>query len=234
MLTLVLLPGLDGTGDLFDPFLETFGAQTKVQVQVVRYPKDVALGYEELQDFVRKVLPVNEPYVLLGESFSGPIAIALAAESLPSLKGLVLCCTFARNPRPGLSSARVLLPFIPFQSMPLVALSQVLLGRFGTATLRRAIAGAVAQVSSAVLRARMRAVLAVDVSALLPRVLVPCIYLCASRDRLVPESAFAHIKTLLPSVAVVKIDGPHCLLQANPAEASAAISEFTRKVGSAL
>ncbi|WP_414858752.1 alpha/beta fold hydrolase [Paucibacter sp. TC2R-5] len=232
MLTLVLLPGLDGTGDLFDPLVEAFHGQVKVQV--VRYPRDVALGYEELQDFVRKLLPVNEPYVLLGESFSGPIAIALAAESPPSLKGLVLCCTFARNPRPSLSGASALLPLVPFRSMPSVALSQMLLGRFSSPTLRRAVAGAVGQVSSEVLRARVRAVLAVDVSAALARVRMPCIYLRAMQDRLVPKSAAAHIKVLLPSVEVVQIEAPHCLLQARPKDASVVVSKFMREVGSAL
>jgi pimeloyl-[acyl-carrier protein] methyl ester esterase len=228
MLTLVLLPGLDGTGDLFDPLVEAFHG--KVKVQVVRYPKDVALGYEELQDFVRKLLPVDEPYVLLGESFSGPIAIALAAESPSALKGLVLCCTFARNPHPSLSGVTALLPLVPFRTIPSAALSQLLLGKFSSPTLRRAIAAAVGQVSSDVLRARVRAVLAVDASAALARVGVPCIYLRATQDRLVPKSAAAHIKVLLPSVAVVQIEAPHCLLQANPKEASMVVSKFMREV----
>lgn len=232
MLTLVLLPGLDGIGDLFDPLLQSFSDQ--FNVQVVRYPTDLALGYEALQEFVRNALPVNEPYVLLGESFSGPIAIALAAESPPSLKGLVLCCTFARNPWPILSNARGLLPFLPIGNMPSVALGHFLLGSFSTPSLRHAISTAVGKVSSAVLRARMSEVLAVDASALVPRIRVRCIYLQALHDRLVPETAFAHIKAFLPSVEVVKIDAPHCLLQANPAAASEVISNFMREVRSAF
>ncbi len=31
-------------------------------------------------ELVRAALPAGEPYILLGESFSGPIALALAAE----------------------------------------------------------------------------------------------------------------------------------------------------------
>ena len=232
MLTLVLLPGLDGTGDLFDPLLKCLRDQFKVQV--VRYPADIALGYEALQEYVRKALPANEPYVLLGESFSGPIAVALAAESPPLLKGLVLCCTFARNPWPILSSARTLLPFLPIGGIPSVALGQFLLGSFSTSSLRLAISTAVGKVSSVVLRARIGEVLAADVSALVSRIRVPCIYLQASEDRLVPETAFTHIKALLPSVEVVKIDAPHCLLQANPEASTEVISNFMQEVQSAL
>jgi pimeloyl-ACP methyl ester carboxylesterase len=63
---------------------------------------------------------------------------------------------------------------------------------------------------------------------------MPCIYLRAMQDRLVPKSAAAHIKALLPSVEVVQIEAPHCLLQANPEEASVVVSKFMREVGSAL
>ncbi|MEJ8858467.1 alpha/beta hydrolase [Variovorax robiniae] len=226
MATLVLLPGLEGTGDLFDPFLTVFG--NRARTQVLRYPTDVVLGYDELQDLVRKALPVDEPYVLLGESFSGPIAIALAAEAPPLLKGLVLCCTFARNPRPGLAGARVLLPFIPFLGMPSFALSQLLLGKFSSPGLLSAISSAVERVHPAVLRDRLQAVLSVDSSALLARVRVPSIYLQASTDRLIPRGAFAHIHALLPSVALMKIEAPHCLLQASPDAATSAISNFMR------
>ncbi|MEJ8845672.1 alpha/beta hydrolase [Variovorax rhizosphaerae] len=228
MATLVLLPGLEGTGELFDPFLKVFGDRTRTQV--VRYPTDVVLGYDEHQDFVRKALPVDEPYVLFGESFSGPIAIALAAEAPPSLKGLVLCCTFARNPRPGLAGARVLLPFIPLLDMPPFALSHLLLGKFRSPALLSAISRAVEQVRPAVLRARLQAVLCVDSSALLARVRVPSIYLQASEDRLIPKSALAHIQAVCPSVAAAKIEAPHCLLQSSPDAAASAISSFMREL----
>jgi pimeloyl-ACP methyl ester carboxylesterase len=100
MITLILLPGLGGTGELFEPFLAALGSA--VAVKVIRYPGDVALGYDALGRFVRAMLPEGEPFVLLGESFSGPIAISLAATGGTQLRGLILCCSFARNPRPSL------------------------------------------------------------------------------------------------------------------------------------
>ena len=93
---LILLPGMDGTGELFGPFLNAL--RNRFNAQVIRYPTDLALGYQELSTFVRNALPVDEPYVFLAESFSGPIAIAIAAEAPPSSRGSILCCTFARNP----------------------------------------------------------------------------------------------------------------------------------------
>src|ERR1700722_12941492 len=94
--TLILLPGLDGTGKLFAEFLKAL--DLGVSASVVSYPPEVPLGYHELEPIVRAALPAHDPFVLLGESFSGPLAIRIAADPPPALKGLILCVTFASNP----------------------------------------------------------------------------------------------------------------------------------------
>src|SRR5262245_16901579 len=99
--TLVLLPGLDGTGDFFQPLLEALG--DSVRSSVVSYPIDGGYDYATCLALTRAKLPADGPFVVLGESFSGPIAITLAAQGLPGLAGIVLASTFARNPRPRLS-----------------------------------------------------------------------------------------------------------------------------------
>ena len=92
MKKLLLLPGMDGTGRLFAPFLEAIGPA--VDVQVVRYPGNGSSGYEGLVELARAALPTDGDFFILGESFSGPVAISLAAAHPPGLMGLILCCTF--------------------------------------------------------------------------------------------------------------------------------------------
>ena len=96
---LVLLPGMDGTGLMFGPILPFLEG---LDPRVVRYPAELT-SYPDCLAFARAQLPLDRPFLLLGESFSGPIAIALAAERPEGLQGLVLCVTFARNPSPGLA-----------------------------------------------------------------------------------------------------------------------------------
>lgn len=48
---LVLLPGMDGTGTLFEPLLDVLAAEW--EPIVVRYPPDEALGYDALLEVVR-------------------------------------------------------------------------------------------------------------------------------------------------------------------------------------
>src|SRR6202000_2904266 len=74
---LVLLPGLHGTGKLFTEFVEAL--RSTVDCVVVAYPKDQPLGYGELEGLVISALPKDRSFVLLGESFSGPLAIRIAA-----------------------------------------------------------------------------------------------------------------------------------------------------------
>ena len=219
---------MDGTSHLFLPF--TAALNPGARVRTVRYPVDEPLGYEALASVARSALPPDEPFILLGESFSGPIAVMLAAEGHAQLKGLVLCCTFVRNPLPWLARLRALIGVLPFGGAPLWVMDHLLLGKFATQSLRAALALAVGQVAPGVMRARLRAVVAVDVAAQFGNVRVPCLYLQAAHDRLVPPEAASLIAALKPDTQVVRVNAPHCLLQAAPADAAAAVEEFSRQV----
>jgi pimeloyl-ACP methyl ester carboxylesterase len=74
---LVFLPGLDGTGLSYGPLGEVMPVNARVTV--VRYPVDQKLSFAELVHCAYEQLPRNKPFVLIAESFSGPIAISLAS-----------------------------------------------------------------------------------------------------------------------------------------------------------
>jgi pimeloyl-[acyl-carrier protein] methyl ester esterase len=71
--TIVLLPGMDGTGALFEPLLGVIPAC--FSTQIVQYPPDRPLSYEQLLPLVREQVPVDRRLVLVAESFSGPLAL---------------------------------------------------------------------------------------------------------------------------------------------------------------
>lgn len=229
MTTLVLLPGMDGTGALFDPLVEALAGT--IQVKVVRYPLAAPAGYAELERFAEASLPGEGPLILLGESFSGPIAISLAANHSERVRGLILCCTFARNPYPALSLLKHLMRLVPFKLVPTHIAEAALLGRFATPKLRTALSAALAGVSSIALQSRLKAVLAVDAAPAMGRVGVPILYLRASEDRVVPDAAGDFIRSIQPAAHMVQISGPHCLLQAAPRAAASAIQQFVQAVG---
>lgn len=222
--TLVLLPGMDGTGDLFAEFAARL--QDAFDVVVVRYPPSQALGYAALTELARAALPREGPYVILGESFSGPIAVALAAQASPRLQGLVLCCSFVRNPHPWLGGLRRLVPWLPVPVALLGWLTRGLLGRGAGAVLRQQVSQAVAQPSPAAWRARLQAVLSIDATETLAACRVPVLYLRATQDWLVPRSALAWVTQHGSQVREVAFPGGHFLLQRHAERAAAAVRAF--------
>ena len=70
----------------------------QLRADVVAYPVDSVIDYAGLTDHVRTLLPRESPFVLVAESFSGPIALRLASAPPHGLKGIVLVCTFAASP----------------------------------------------------------------------------------------------------------------------------------------
>ncbi len=222
-----MLPGLDGTGKLFAEFIRAIGAD--VQVQVVIYPRDEPLGYGELEALVRAALPTDRRYFLLGESFSGPLAIRIAADPPRGLAGVILCGTFAKNPFPWLRWARPILVRLPVRSMPRWLRALLV---WGSASPQRAPAHAeraLAGVAAAVIRRRIGEILAVDESRSLARVDLPMLVLTATRDRIVPRAATRRLLDSACGAQTREIDGPHLLLQSRPRECAGPVLQFLRR-----
>jgi len=230
MPTLVLLPGLDGTGDFFQPLLESLGQKTRTRV--VRYPIDGGFDYATCLELARAALPTDGPYVLLGESFSGPIAIELAAAAPKGLKGIILVATFASNPRPRLSFIRPLLPYLPFHgTRSSVALSRfMVLGRWITPAIRELHLKILSMVPAGTMHARILAVADCDAREALGRVRVPILCFVAKHDRLIPRSAARAIQKYSHAARVVVLNAPHCLLQCVPNAAARQIKEFMQEL----
>ncbi|MEZ5515686.1 MAG: alpha/beta hydrolase [Steroidobacteraceae bacterium] len=226
---LVLLPGLDGTGDLFNPLIAALG--DGYPSVVVRYPCDEPLGYSALTDRVRALLPDDQPYVLLGESFSGPIAISLAAEQLPSLRGLILCGSFASSPWAWMATVGKLDAVLPVHLVADLLGARLLMGRFATPALRALLYASVHRVAPEVFRVRVHEALRVDVTRELAAVQVPALYLRATEDRVVPPTAGHKFASALQRATLVDVVGPHCLLQCSPEATAKEIHAFLRPLG---
>lgn len=224
MTTLVLLPGMDGTGALFAPLLQELSPA--IQPLVVTYPPNERLGYAELVDRVEMQLPTATDYVLLGESFSGPVATLLAGLNPPGLRGLVLACSFVRTPRPVLAPFRPLARLLPNPALALSPLGFALMGKHATPPLRRALAEAISSVDPGVMRHRAAVALSADASSSLATVRCPVLYLQASEDKVVPARCAAEVQRLCPQAQIAKLPGPHFLLQTQAAAAATRIESF--------
>jgi pimeloyl-[acyl-carrier protein] methyl ester esterase len=215
---------MDGTDELFAPLLDALNG--RVETLVIDYPRDEPLGYEALEVLVRERLPASERFVLLGESFSGPIAISIAAKPPENLAGLVLCCTFASNPIGALSPLSKVARFLPAERVPRFAMSHALMGRDATPELRAALDKAMSSVSPQAIRVRAATVLSLKNNGKLALLDKPMLYLRARRDQVVPRKSGDEILCAHEHAQLVEIDAPHFLLQTRPTEAAREILKF--------
>ena len=223
---IILLPGLDGTGRLLADFAAAL--RREYEVEVIRYTAE-QVAYSAIETWLEPLLP-KEDHVIVAESFSGPLAIGIAAGKPPALRGVVLVASFARTPRKlpcGLWRALGWLPVWPALmarlSTPLV------IGRFGSEAFQDSYRSVLREVPLRTLLARLCAVSWVDRRDRLPEIAVPLACLRATRDRLVPARASAEVEAWCAEVH--PLDGPHFLLQARPEEAATAVSGFIARLG---
>ena len=226
--TLVLLPGLDGTGLVFEPLLKQLPAT--IEPLVVRYPGDKPMSFQGHIDFVKACLPEGRPFVLLAESFSGPIGLQLLANPPANLAAVILVATFARYPKPFLLDLARLLPQGPlrklFASIPFCR--YFCLGcadREAVSLFQKALA----DVELEVLSKRLQILAELPPPPETP-FSGPCLYLQAGHDHLVPKRAAAALRNHLPQIEQMQIPGPHIILLAQPEDGARVISSFIERI----
>jgi pimeloyl-ACP methyl ester carboxylesterase len=231
---LVLLPGMDGTGELFKPFLNAI--ESSWTTTTVRYPNHIILSYDELMAYVSSAIPSSEPFVLFAESFSTPLAIRCAARNPPNMKALVICAGFVCSPVTGLrrfAASHLAMHLIGLGRLNFLSsfwLKLLLVGQRAAPSLLDEIRVAISSVRPEVLSARLRATLCCDVRPALGQIRVPLLYIQAGGDRLIPQGHLEEIRRIQPSAEPAIIDGPHLILQREPRRVAELVERFLRQL----
>lgn len=222
----LLLPGLDGSGRLFAPLLAA--GPRGLAPRVIPLPADAPRSYEQYLETLRRALPRRGAWALLAESFSGPLAVRLAAERPRGLVALVLVATFLHRPlQPWLAPLAPLVGQAMF-TFPLLppAIRLLLAGGGAPDAVVRAIQEATGAVPAAVLARRAREALAVDVRQALAGTDLPLLYLGPTGDRLIRTDVADEVLAARPDAEVALLDGPHAILQVRPQACLALLEPF--------
>lgn len=219
-----------GTGNLFADFVKAL--PSTFSTQVVEYPNDISLSYPELLDLVRFSVPTSEPFVIVAESFSTPLAIQFAATNPTNLKGLVLCAGFATSPVRGLLRfvTPFLAPILSYLPVSGIAGRIAVFGSTAPERLQSSLRDAVASVRPRVLMDRVQTVVACDALEQLRAVKVPILYMQARCDHLVNAVCLDEIRRANPKIEVVVVDGTHMLFQQMPRETAEIVAKFVRRL----
>jgi pimeloyl-ACP methyl ester carboxylesterase len=222
-IAIAVLPGMDGSGLLLTDLVQRLALQRSVRL--ISYPNE-PLSYDDLTQFVVERIP-DRRFAILGESFSGPIAIEVAATQ-PRVAALILASSFARHPIPKLLAP--LAGMLDLRWVPTRIVETALLGSAGAPDLRENLGRVLAEIPRAVVTTRFREVLRVDKRDRLRAISCPMLYLRGRFDLLVRKSRLNEITSSQPNCQVRVLDAPHMLLETHAAEAAVVISQFCDQV----
>ena len=210
---IVLLPGLDGTGNLFNPLLKALPQNT--EVIVISYP-ETKLNYKDLVSFVLTQLP-NEDYILVGESFSGNVAYQIALTKPEHLKSVIFVATFLSNPRPLVLKLFNLLPSALLSvTPPKLIIKLFMLGFTANKNTIQLFLESLKQVPADVLSFRLKEIGKLQLIS--ETCEIKATYIQAANDYLVPSKALQEFERMFSNLTVVKVKGPHFILQSKPVE----------------
>ena len=222
--TLVLLPGLDGTEIFLQPLLKAL--PDCVRPLVVSYPASGSNRYADLLAIVRQAVVGLDHFHVLGWSFSGPLALMLAAEEPQRVRSVILSASFVRPPRPNVAKLRFALVGPAIWLWRAARRLPLWLSRPRSDPFRQAKSQTWRLISAHVLARRVREVMKVDAREALRACRQPVLYIAASRDGIVPRRCIDEILSIRPSVKVTTIEGEHFAMYANPQPAAQAIAAF--------
>ena len=178
--TLVLLPGLDGTeprcsGRCWDRCRRGSGRSSSPT------RSSGPNGYDDLLPLVQHAVAGTPRFHILGWSFGGPLALMTAAANQEAVRGIILCASFARAPRPDLAPWRFALRPPVVATIRALRRAPALVRGYPTEDLRRARAETWRRVGARVLSSRTRAALAVDARPHLASCAAPVLYVASSQ-----------------------------------------------------
>lgn len=220
---IILLPGLDGTGKLFAPFIAKL--PTSLEPIVIQYPKIKEFTLNEYANFVTSQLPEGK-FVLLAESFSGLVALQLLPKISSRLTCLFFLNTFADSPIPYFLRFFSVLPLLGLSPafLPNWSIRAFCLGSQATKVECAWLRDILKEVPSKIISRRLR--LISQTKFVEPfETQCPVFYIQATKDRLVPKKASKWFIMNIAHLQTLSLDAPHFMLQAKPKESADLITK---------
>lgn len=225
---LILLPGLDGTGELFNPLIEYL--PNSFDIKVIQYNPQKQQDYSELLEYVLFQLP-QENFILIAESFSGVIAYQIALKKLQYLQTIIFVATFLENPRKKLLK---IINFLPLNlifsvSIPTFIIKQCLLGTKINKQSIELFNQTLKKVNPNILAFRVN-----EIATLLPppnqHLNLKVAYIQATNDVYVTQNAYSKFQELFKNITLYRVNGSHLILQSNPKDCAKVIHLICSKL----
>jgi len=221
ILKLVLLPGMDGTGELFADLLSHFEGEH----MVIPLPQNGEQDHTSLAKVINHQLP-PEDFILLAESFSGGIVPELLRLENKQIKGVIFIASFLSSPKKYLLSIARLLPIKSLTSAPLsrIAHKLLFLGQEASNELLTKFEEVVKSIPNSVLKNRLGIMQRQELP--ITTFDLPVAYIRALSDRLISDKKGREFSQIFTNIKHIEIEGPHFILQAKPKESASLIEKL--------
>ena len=231
---LVLVPGINGTGDLFYRQIPRLKRSFRVATYSLRDDAaDLGVLAGDLAQVIETVSPSDRRAIVVAESFGGAVALTLALQYPQQVEALVILNSFPHfGSRLRLQLAIAGLSIMPWKAMPL--LRHLTAFRLHSRRTRRADVHEFVRMTARSTRHgyinRLKLLQFYDVRESLHTIRRPTLFLAAEQDHLVPSVAHARYMTnRVPSSAMRVLEGHgHICLIAPDLDLSEILDQWRR------
>ena len=233
---MLLLPGADGTGVLFEPLLKQIEASGSDSFNFDSFNLDtINLNYDKHGQLLEQSLSIqawriekrytNKSVMIIAESYSGLLAYELLTRQNLNIIQVVFVASFLSTPNKLASIASTIntewlesaLKFTPDWIW-----GRVLFGKWQNDYLRALFIDAMKQTPNQLLQQRLNNIATVKTPTM--KINVPCLYLQGKQDNLVAAKNITLFSQLFTNFEYQALEGTHFLLQTNPKEVWQAVS----------
>jgi len=205
----ILLPGLDGTGLLFEFLLQ----QTPRIFSIFPLLQE-PIDYQPQIELLEQEIGATE-VILVAESYSGYIAYQLACRGNINIKHIVFVASFLVSPSYLIKFINILpLSLLKKQLLPSWVLNYFLFGNKSNEKLEKSFYSAINSVSNKVLMHRLRNISRLQ--APIKTIKIPCTYIRAKSDRLINTNSVKIFEKVCIDLTIKTVEGGHFILQSNP------------------
>ena len=212
---LVLLPGVDGTGRLFEQLLQNYSGET----QVIPLPESGSQSHAVMAEYICKQLP-DEDVILLAESYSGSIVPHLLNMPDCRIKAVVFTASFLSPPNKSLLALAQHAPIHWLSGLPCTSFvhKALFLGRSVPSSTLKEFVEVLHSVPESVLKQRLQELQNIEIPHI--EYEVPAAYIQATQDKLVLPHKSQEMNAAFKNISYYRIEAPHFVLQAKPQESA--------------
>jgi pimeloyl-ACP methyl ester carboxylesterase len=208
----VLLPGMDGTGILFEPFIEH--APPDIEITTIQLMQSENYSYEDQAKYVMSQIG-DDPVTLVAESYSGMVAYNMLKLGCKNIEHVVFAASFICLPSKLAKFANYFpIALAKSRLVPKALMGQILFGKFTSPSLINYFYSALSMASGTTLSHRLHQI--AELKEPEYKISTPCTYIKPSNDIVVSKSAVTAFHKVCSNLIIHEVAGTHFVLQTNP------------------